>query len=144
MYLDVRRERDKLQAKKVGPMLVVDAMTPWVYRLRNIATGDEVHAHAQRMERYADAQLGITEALKEHVTYHISNYEIERLLDVRKDRVTGQWQFQVRWSGFGDTEATWEDASVLVEDAPAIVAEFLDADTVPGECRRYVDALLKA
>jgi len=114
-----------------------------VYRLRNIVTGDEVHAHAQRMERYADRNLGITGALKEHVTYHVSNYELEKILDVRKDPPTGQWQFRVKWWGFGEAEASWEDVSVLVEDAPGIVAEFLETASVPVECQRYIDALMK-
>lgn len=38
LHADVHRGRGKLQVKRVGPMLVVKAKVPWVYRLHNIET----------------------------------------------------------------------------------------------------------
>ena len=143
LYSEVHRERDKLQSTKVGPMLVVEAKTPWVYRLRDVVTGREVEAHAQRMQRYRDAELGITDALREHVSYHVTNYEVEKILEARKESTSGQWQFLVKWWGFADAEASWENVEILVEDAPTVVERFLGEADVPEECRRYVAALLK-
>src|SRR5690606_38031933 len=106
IYLDVHRQRDKLQARKGGPMLVVAAISPWVYRLRNIATGAEVEAHVQRMEHYADANLGVTEALKEHVRYATAGYEVAAITEARRAK-DGRWELLVKWLGSNDEEATW-------------------------------------
>lgn len=124
-------------------MLVVEAKTPWVYRLRDVVTGREVEAHAQGMQGYRDAELGVTAALREHVSYHVANYEVERILEARKESASGQWQFLVKWWGFADAEATWENVDILVEDAPAVVERFVGRADVLEECRRYVEALLR-
>ena len=123
-------------------MLVVQARSPWVFVLRNIATGDEVQAHAQRMEKYADANLGVTEALREHVNYNLASYEVEKLLDARKS-AEGGWEFLVKWWGFSEAEASWLDVTVLVEDIPLVVLEFLNSEKVPTECKEYVRILLQ-
>ena len=87
LYHDVHRHRNKLQARKVGPMVVVQARSPWLFRLRNMVTGAEVDvytdAHAQRTEPYRDAAMQVTEALQEHIRYTQAGYEVEELLDVR-------------------------------------------------------------
>ena len=66
-----------------------------MYRLRNIVTNDEVQAHAQRMEKYADVCLGVTKALKGHATYNQTSYEVEKLLDVCRNS-EGKWEFLVK------------------------------------------------
>ena len=125
-------------------MLVVAAVTPWVYRLRNLATGAEVEAHVQRMERYADASLGVTEALKEHVGYVAGGYEVAAIKEARKTK-GGKWELLVKWLGFDDAEATWVTAEVLAEDVPMLLLQFIDSEKeiLPSECQQYLRMLVQ-
>jgi hypothetical protein len=47
--------------------------------------------HAARLEYYCDTRLHINEALREHVKYNNTEYEVKKLTDVRFDDERGRW-----------------------------------------------------
>ena len=49
-------------------------------------------------------------------------FEVERLTGRRKIR--GKWKYRVRWTGYDESESTWEPRRVLLEDCPDMVREY--------------------
>ncbi|KAF9552701.1 hypothetical protein CPC08DRAFT_673900 [Agrocybe pediades] len=61
-------------------------------------------------------------------------YEVKRI-DGHRDTENGK-QYFVYWVGYPDSDATWEFESSLLEDAPAIVQEYLASLKKPSKKRR--------
>ena len=52
-------------------------------------------------------------------------YEIERIVDRRVNK--GRTEFKVRWTGYNESDDTWETENKLKEDAPNAINEFLSS-----------------
>jgi len=98
MVTDVRNSRSKLVARKLGPAVVEEAVSDWVYKVRSILDGHVREVHAERLEMYEDQNFKITAQLQEQLKHQLISYEVERL--VRARLVDGHWQVLVKWRGF--------------------------------------------
>jgi transposase InsO family protein len=145
LVTEVSKLRWKLQAVKSGPFLVVRPVSPWVYRVQHVLTGQEREVHAERLEFYADRSLLLTEELKEHVRYQASTYEVQRIVDVRRSaaETPSGWEVKLRWWGFSAAEDTWEDVMVCVECCPALLERFLASRKAPKGFRLAAEHLLR-
>ena len=143
MITDVTKTRWKLQAVKRGPYLVVDSVSDWVYRVKDIISGKEKELHAERLEFYDDKNLLVTEDLKEQIRYQSNAYEVQKLCDVRKSTSESGWEILVQWKGFERAEATWEDAMLCIECCPALLADFLSSKKIPREFKLVMQRLLQ-
>jgi hypothetical protein len=145
LVTEVSKLRWKLQAVKSGPFLVVGPVSPWVYRVQHVLTGQEREVHAERLEFYADRSLLLTEELKEHVRYQASTYEVQRIVDVRRSaaETPSGWEVKLRWWGFSAAEDTWEDVMVCVECCPALLERFLASRKAPKGFRLAAEHLLR-
>ena len=78
------------------------------------------------MKFYSDKNLNITTNLKESIAYNSPQdvYQIEKFIDHRIDDY-GLPQLKVVWQGFEEFEAAWEPLSVLKEDVPQMVQNYL-------------------
>ena len=103
----------------------------------NIVTGERNPVHAQRLRRYADAQLQVTEDLKDQAAHDKLAFFPDKIVSWR-EADEGTMQLRVRWLGFEPNEDSWEDLQTFYADAPVMVRRY-----VQGQ-RRRAPALVEA
>eukprot|EP00736_Rhodelphis_marinus_P010817 Rmarinus@m.15248 len=117
-------KKNKVQGRWSGPFRVVEELSDWVFRVRDIVDESTTRVlHASRLKFYADKDLGVTQSLKDIAAYHGSEYEVEELTawKTEGDRVF----LRVKWFGYDeDEDQTWESFDQLAIDVPAVVREF--------------------
>jgi transposase InsO family protein len=116
------RKKDKTAPKWDGPYVVVTEVSPKVFELKDLITGQSKNVHADHIRRYADKQLVVTEQLKNFVVA-TTTFTIRDILDCRKHGRT--WEVLVAWEGFDDDESTWQEVKGLYKDAPEAVKRFI-------------------
>src|SRR5690349_4200705 len=63
--------------------------------------------------------------MKTQFSFDNATFEAERILKIRLDQETQQLQGYVKWLGFSETENSWEPLITLKEDAPTLIANFI-------------------
>jgi hypothetical protein len=116
------RKKDKTAPKWDGPYVVVTEVSPKVFELKDLTTGQCKNVHADHIRRYADKQLVVTEQLKNFVVA-TTTFTIRDILDCRKHGRT--WELLVAWEGFDDDESTWQEITGLHKDSPEVVERFI-------------------
>jgi hypothetical protein len=81
-----------------------------------------MNVHISRVRFYCDQHLHVTTDIVEQYAHDCQRYEVERLLDLRKDQ--GRLELLVSWKGFEDADNSWEPASQLVQDVPQLCKAF--------------------
>ncbi|CEP02997.1 hypothetical protein PBRA_009215 [Plasmodiophora brassicae] len=117
------RAGEKLFLKWRGPYRVTEVHSNYIFEVEDLANGDHHIVHGSRLQFYCDQKLNITEELKEQIAYDNSPWEIQEIMDARKNREQ-TIELRIRWRGFSDEESTWEPASVIIEDQPQNGATF--------------------
>jgi hypothetical protein len=67
----------------------------------------------------------VTAELEEHVETQGFLYDIKSIDDFRWNPTVKRWEFNVLWSGFEESEATWEPFLTLLKDIPEQLQIFL-------------------
>ncbi|KAJ7151003.1 hypothetical protein C8R46DRAFT_1229294 [Mycena filopes] len=64
----------------------------------------------------AQTRLARMETVKKQAEEALANkiYEYEAMVCTRLGKKTGEWEYRVKWVGYGDNEDTWEPAGQLV------------------------------
>eukprot|EP00474_Spongospora_subterranea_P008141 CRZ08599.1 hypothetical protein [Spongospora subterranea] len=115
---------NKIAVRWLGPYRIVRVNSEWHYTLENLVTGDHVDAHVTRIKFYHDPSLEVTQDLLQYVSSGIG-FVVDSFI---KCRFHGdRWELQVRWSGFEESDVSWEPASNMVEDVPVLVKQFIKA-----------------
>ena len=116
------RPSDKLDAKKLGPFKIVEAVNSRAFRLQLPASMSRVHPvfHVSLLEHYiANTLPGRTIPPPPPIEIDGEmEYEVEAVVDSRKFR--NKLQYLVQWVGY--QESSWEPAENL--ECPEIVAQF--------------------
>ena len=115
---------------QTSPLVVVQLINEQVAKVKEL-TGmlKERNVHTSRLKLYSDSSLNITEDLLHHIEYEQQAlYVVERFIDIKESR--NGLQIKTLWLGFEEDEATWESFEVMVQDVPALVAEYLDTSQV--------------
>jgi hypothetical protein len=112
--------KDKLESKWKGPQRVIKVINDQVFEVEDLLTGNRKEVHSVRLMHFKDSEIDSN--VKEHIQFHASSYEVEKILDSRISK--GQREVLVKWRGFDDREATWEPSEVIREDVPNLVEEF--------------------
>lgn len=120
---------EKLQFIWRGPFQIVDTMSDHVFRIEHLTSKKQFTVHASRLKFYHDRSLNVTAELEEHVNTQGFMYTIECLNDFRWNLTSKRWEFQVLWSGFDESEATWEPFLTLLKDIPELLYMFLSTTT---------------
>ena len=138
-----KRSRSKMALVWSGPHQIVDITnSPWIFMVKPLllrgASGKEVPAeevHINRMLRYADSKLHVTESLRKSVQAADGMFIPERIvghLIKRGVRDWGKVQLQVKWRGFEDHEQqhTWERCDgAFPEDQRSMVLDYLNSNS---------------
>lgn len=116
------RPSDKLDAKKLGPFKIIEAVNSRAFRLQLPASMSRVHPvfHVSLLEHFtANTLPGRTIPPPPPIEIDGEmEYEVETIVDSRKFR--NKLQYRVQWVGYQET--SWEPAENL--ECPEIVARF--------------------
>ncbi|ETV91955.1 hypothetical protein H310_13604 [Aphanomyces invadans] len=115
---------------------VVKATSGWVFEIQNLITRIVREAHASRQKFYADESLNVDEELLRHVTHNADGHVVDQLVDCRYNPRTSAFKVLVRWRGLQDVENSWEPATNLLEDVPAVVKRYVREHVSLAEFRR--------
>ena len=132
LYANVwAQSKNKLLTKWNGPAQVVETISPWIYKIRNIITQAEREDHASRLKFYSDKNLNVTTAFKNMVAHNSEGHVVEKIVDHTRQGTTVV--FNVKWRGLDMAENTWEPFERLYEDIPAVIKNYIKSrpnDTV--------------
>ena len=84
--------------------------------------------HATRLKFYADAQRSVTEELLAHIAHNNDCYQVRAFRGLRWSPENLCHEILVSWEGFDEMENTWEPVSVMHEDVPHLLSQYLDAN----------------
>jgi Chromo (CHRromatin Organisation MOdifier) domain len=108
-----------------GPKRIVGTLSPHVFDVQDLATGQVRPAHASRLHFFRDSSLDITADLLEQIAHNNSGYEVRALRDLRYDAEAKTFSVLVSWLGFDPADDSWEPIDTLNEDVPDLVSSFL-------------------
>jgi len=140
------RKQEKLQLQWIGPFQVIDAESPWVYKVRSIADGTEKAVHASRLRFYADEALDITEEVKEQFIRDSKGFEVDKITGIRVDPVTNSYQFKIHWWGLEDSDDEWQSFEEIKDELADMILEYIHTNDTPEtrsfkQRRKLMDAL---
>ena len=103
---------------------MVDLLNGYVFEVENIITTHRQQVHGNRLQFYAESMLNITEEIKTQFAFDNASFEIQKAIDMRMHEETGELQLLIKWKGFMDEENSWEPATSINADAPALAKLF--------------------
>lgn len=128
LYVDVwAHTRAKLSVKWCGPAQVVNAVSAWIFTVKNLITGDLREVHASRLKFYSDDILDVTEELLHHIAHNSEGHVVAELLDSRYNDTDKRFELLANWRGISAAEDSWGPAATLLEDVPVMVKNFIRA-----------------
>ena len=119
-----KKHGQKLSLNWRGPYQVMELLSGYVFNVENIITKARQQVHGDRLQFYADSKLNITEEIKTQFGFDNATFEIEKVIDVRLHEEIGELQLLIKWKGFTEAENSWEPATSMLADAPALVKLF--------------------
>ena len=85
----------KLQVIWKGPFQVTAFNSAWVYKVRDLISAKDMFFHSNRLKFYADSSLNVTQTLLDTINHNEVHYNtVTKLLDLRYNRTTKQWEVQ--------------------------------------------------
>ena len=111
----------KLAPKFIGPLKVIQVISPVAYRLELPANLEKLHNvfHVSLLKPFYGNPLPPRPPI--FTTEYVEEFEVEKLLAHRT--VRGKRQYLVQWKGYPTFEATWEPESNL-ENAATLLKKY--------------------
>lgn len=115
----------KPQLKWHGPFQVVKVHSDFIFTIKNIVSGQTEEAHGRRLKFFRNSDYEVTEALRDHLAHQEGDLlVIEEFLGIRRRR--GTVEIKVKWKGFDATETDWVDVTLLKEDVPVLLRDYVE------------------
>ncbi len=111
--------------------------------MEHLITGKLTEVHSRRLKFYCDNELDSIVPL-ELVVQREDDCEsaVESILQCKLVQATRDYAFQIKWAGFSEEEATWEDpAHIYAMEPPDMVHEFVRRLRTTAMKRSLVEAL---
>jgi hypothetical protein len=117
--------QSKVHGKWSGPHVVELAISPWVYRVRNMVNDKVREVHISQLMLYRDDRLGevLDQAHKEQLMYSDTGYEVQKFKKLRV--INGHHEILTSWRGFGSDGDSFEPVDNMVKDVPELLKQFL-------------------
>lgn len=121
---------DKLLVTWIGPYVVIGE-SEHSFRVKNLATAQEVDVHPSRLKFYAESSLEVTEELVEHVASQGIVMRVQEFKEHRWNERSQDYEILVKWHGLETIEDSWEPVKSLAKDVHQLVKEYVEsvADT---------------
>jgi hypothetical protein len=97
----------------------VTARSENVFEVEDLMPKTVSPVHSTRLRFYHEPSLEVTADIHAHLAHQNQGYEVYKLLDLRYDAESKEFQAQVSWLGFDEAENTWEPLISLHEDIPS-------------------------
>ncbi|KAG3079190.1 hypothetical protein PC121_g7041 [Phytophthora cactorum] len=133
--------RAKLSVKWCGPAQVVEAVSSWIFKVKNLITGDDREVHASRLKLYSDSTLDVTEELLRHIAHNSEGHVVAKLLDSGYNADTKLFELLASWRGLPNADDSRERAATLQEDVPVLVRNFVRAHRRVSKRKPLAEAL---
>ena len=122
----VSQDGHKLRVRWLGPRRISAIHSAHVYETQDLINNNRSLVHVNRLKKYADSSLDVTEELLDAIHHNEPHYNtVERLLALRFNQAVEHYEVQVKWRGFDYEAPTWEPLAVMYEDIPKMLNEFL-------------------
>lgn len=120
-----KKKKNKLSLRWRGPFLVTKVLSDFLFEVEDLRSGDRKVVHGTRIKFFRNKEFNVTSDCEEQLVFQAEEYcVVDEIQDIRVQ--DGEVQVVVRWKGFQDEEPGWEDISVMKEDVPALVVDFLN------------------
>ena len=146
--------RAKARVRWGGPFVVTDAVGQWVWEValitrppQDLTPGRDgaILAHVNRIRRYSDSSLNVTEALVNVAINDAAFNTVEKIVDWRPKNATS-WkglEFRCQWLGYTPgTEDTWEPITALAEDIRVYLKKYIRGESKSRACTAKQKKLL--
>jgi Chromo (CHRromatin Organisation MOdifier) domain len=124
--LKLTHPKAKLNAKRYGPFIVTEEISPVVYRVE-LPQQWKIHDvfHASLLMPYKETEeYGENNAqLPPELIEGEDEYEVEQVLNSRRTGRAKKLQYLLQWKGYSRAHDSWQDATEV--HAPELVAEYL-------------------
>ncbi|POM78826.1 LOW QUALITY PROTEIN: Chromodomain containing hypothetical protein [Phytophthora palmivora] len=124
-----------------GVALVLNAVSAWIFSVKNLTTGDVRDVHVSRLKVYSDNTLNITEDLLRHIAHNSEGHVVAQLLDSRYNTANKRFKLLVNWRDLSEAEDSWDPAATLLEDVPVMVKNFVRAQSRSATAKKLAAAL---
>ena len=101
-------KKSKLQCNWTGPYVALRPITEFIWELKSLDGSITVEAHVQRIRRYSDASLNVTESLVTAAKSEQEEFELEKFVGWRVDKTRDRVELLCRWKGFSSEWDTYE------------------------------------
>lgn len=106
-----------------GPYQVTKCCSDWDYIIKHLVTGEEFHSHAARLKFYCDSSLEVSLDLKYQIAHDEMRYQVDTIEEYAFQ--DDEHKLLIHWKGFDKEDSTWEPFSVICEDVPSMVKDFV-------------------
>ena len=83
-------------------------ITEFIWELKSLDGSTTVEAHVQRIRRYSDASLNVTESLVTTAKSEQEEFELDKFVGWRVDKTRDRVELLCRWKGFSSEWDTYE------------------------------------
>jgi hypothetical protein len=117
-----------MQVKWKGSRSIASVESDYVFVLKNLLTKYLKAAHATRLRFYQDKELNVSAELAQAAKHNYNElYVVSKTLGARCNEQEMVHELLVASRGFPDSEATWEQYSVMAVDIPEMVTRFMES-----------------
>ena len=107
----------------------------FLFELEDLRTAKRTIVHGSRVKFFRNADLEVTEELKEYLAFQDGEYcVVNEFQDIRVRG--GEVELLTKWRGFDDEEPQWESLKIMREDVPVLVDEFIAQLMQTGTARQ--------
>lgn len=125
----------KLQLVWNGPFQVVECMSDYLFKIKDLVRGDLHTVHGRRLKFFRNSDFKVTQDVCHHLDYQNGELlVIETIEDIRL--IDGLVECRVKWKGFETIENDWLPIDILKEDVPELFNEFLVDMSTTGTKRQ--------
>lgn len=122
--VDKRLQSSKLLVRWVWPLRVTEALAH-SFMVEHLLTKDVYEVHGSRLNHYCDADVDVTEELREHIANQGIVLGVRAITEHRYNDEAKGWQLFVAWRGLEDNENSWEPFGSIYSDVPTIVRRYI-------------------
>eukprot|EP00171_Calliarthron_tuberculosum_P004769 IDg4769t1 len=111
---------------------VTKSHSNYIFEVENLISEKK---DGRRLKFFCNSDFEVTEELRNYLSYQSDKlFIIARLDDFRKRN--GVPQVLIKWKDFGIEERNWVDVSILRENIPNMLKEFLEGMVETGTARQ--------
>ena len=119
---------NKLRVRWKGPRRVVRCESALVYEVEDLLNASHALIHVSRLKFYADSTLELSEILLDTIDHNDPHYNtVTKMLGLRFNAETKQFDANCKWRGFTHEQPTWEPFVTIREDIPEMLEQFLQS-----------------